>query len=476
MTHSSFRSHLISKLPGVVCTLFAVQPWLDCLSFWSNSSWTLALRLTLLALTTGTGFFLSSRKRAYYRLAGICLFLGLGHLWAVCMCGAQDLFTDTANFVRVLQLPCTALALITCLEAQPRCYGALKSGMAISLGSILFITLLSNLTGTEPHTYEDGSGILGWFSNTNSQSAILSMTVPVAVLWASQQKGWKHPLFWFLCLGGLSALYLLGTRLACFALLATGVGLSFFLLRERRREGAVLIAACLLFTALLPWSPMVEHQKQYYAVQYDRQAQINSSLSAYDLPSLEEPGLTEAELAARQALWVEALTPIYTFYVPDFVELFGAEETIAICDYSADIGVMTELRPKKLKFAQLLMDGSPASAKVFGLELSRFTVGENNYDVENDFHGIYYLYGAAGLAAMLLFLGYFLARLMRSLRNQGWTFLTADTVAWSIALGCCLLHCYFTAGVLRRPNAAFYLAACLAAVYQLTNKCPPSVQ
>ena len=137
---------------------------------------------------------------------------------------------------------------------------------------------------------------------------------------------------------------------------------------------------------------------------------------------------------------------------------------------------MTELRPKKLKFAQLLMDGSPASAKVFGLELSRFTVGENTYDVENDFHGIYYLYGAAGLAAMLLFLGYFLARLMRSLRNQGWTFLTADTVAWSIALGCCLLHCYFTAGVLCRPNAAFYLAACLAAVYQLTNKCPPSVQ
>lgn len=83
-------------------------------------------------------------------------------------------------------------------------------------------------------------------------------------------------------------------------------------------------------------------------------------------------------------------------YTPDFVSYFGAEQTIRLYGFSTEIGDLTELHLKKLQFARVLMEDSPLSARLFGLDLERFTIGETNYDVENDFHGIYYLYGAAG--------------------------------------------------------------------------------
>ena len=92
------------------------------------------------------------------------------------------------------------------------------------------------------------------------------------------------------------------------------------------------------------------------------------------------------------------------------------------------------------------------------------------YDVENDFHGVFYLCGMAGLVLMVLFLAWFLLRILLALiRDFRGTF-TLEAAGCGIALCCALAHAYFTAGVLRRPNVTFYLAALLAIVYGLTQK------
>lgn len=465
------RSPLSSNNTGLSRLLFGLvilQPLLDVLSYWIDGSpLTLILRFGLLSSIISVGFVVSKQKQLYYLASSVSLFLWAGHLWAISEFGIQDLVSDLTNYIRVLQLPLTALSLHSCLQADPTGCDALERGMAASLGIILLVLLLSNLTGTEPHTYEDGSGILGWFSNTNSQSAILSMLFPVSLSRSLRTDRFNPFLFWGILVGGCAALYGIGTRLAYFAMLATLFGLGIAMWIEQRFKAlSVMLGIMVLLALLTPISPMAQHQKLYYSVQADRQTQIDSALSQYDLPALDEAGLSDDALAARQALWVEALTPIYTLYAPDFVSYFGAERTIALCDYSAVIGDITELRPKKLMFARLLMEDSPISARLFGLELSRFTVGDQNYDVENDFHGIYYLYGIIGLFCLLLFLGVFLFPLMQAFLRHPLQALTADRIAWSIALGCCLLHAVFTAGVLRRPNASFYLAVCLAVLRQ----------
>ena len=127
------------------------------------------------------------------------------------------------------------------------------------------------------------------------------------------------------------------------------------------------------------------------------------------------------------------------------------------------------MRAKKLMFAKLLMDGDPLSSKLFGLELSRFTVGEHTYDVENDFHGMYYLYGWVGLGACLLFIAYFVYLIIWALVKNAKRYYTVEAASYGIAFLMCMAHVYNTAGVLRRPNGSIYLSAILAGIYYLVK-------
>jgi len=341
-----------------------------------------------------------------------------------------------------------------------------------SLAIILVVEVLAIVTGTDPHTYVDGRGVLGWFNNTNSQSSILCMIVPVSMAWSYEKKGVQSPWFWMISLGGLGALFLLGTRLGLFSLVASGfgLGLSQIIIKPSRWKQAIcFVLAAVVFLCLLPMSPMTSHQGTYSMVQTNRQAIIDERLAAYDLKPLDEAGISEEELQERKALWIEALSYTYSYHAEDFVKIFGLEQTIEHYNYSKDINVITEQRPKKLMFGELLMENSPLSARLFGVELARFTVGKNIYDVENDFHGVYFLYGWVGLAAMCLFLLYFIWLILKALLKNFKQYFTMEAASWGVALVCCLLHVYNTAGVLRRPNASFYLAAVLAAIYYLVQ-------
>ena len=164
---------------------------------------------------------------------------------------------------------------------------------------------------------------------------------------------------------------------------------------------------------------------------------------------------------------VAELTPIYEKYVPDFVKRFGAEKTMEMYDDTLDVRTFSSTRAKKLMFAEMLMVDSPASARWFGVEVSRFTFDGTIYDVENDFHGIYFLYGGVGFAAYLLFLAYFAFIIVKALIKNFKKYFTLEAVAYGISLIVCILHAYNTAGVLRRPNASVYMSIVLAVVYYL---------
>lgn len=477
---TSFRSRMVSMLPLFVFLLCVLQPLMDILSYWmaalslSNLP-TLILRFSVFALTLLFGLCLSDRKRFYYLVISFGLLLGLGHMFAARQAGYRNMFTDLTNYIRVLQMPLTVLCFVTFLRKNRKCDAALKNGLLAALLVILAAELLATATHTELHTYSDGTGYMGWFRNTNSQSAILSMLVPVASAWLYEKRGFKSPLFWLVTLGGFSALYFFGTRLCILGLAAAGFGLGISLLltcRAAWKRALALFAVTLTFLGLLPFSPMSVHQASYETVQAQRQDSLSNLIHMAYLPSLKEEGLSPEELAHRKELWVNFLTPIYTTYTPDFVEYFGIERTISMYDYSYDIRQLTATRPKKLQFARLLMADASRASHLFGIELDRFTINGNIYDVENDLHGIYFLYGYVGLFSMLAFLLYFLLLILSALFRDPKRYFTLDTAAWGIALALCLAHVFFTAGVLRRPNASFYLSAILAALYDRIKSDP----
>ncbi|MBR2047877.1 MAG: O-antigen ligase family protein [Oscillospiraceae bacterium] len=473
---ADLREKLISWLPLLTFCLFALQIPMDVLSFWMgrlgmSNLLTLALRLGVLAVVLLAGFLASGNKKIWWITAGVLGALFAGHLWAIFDYGVSSLMTDLTNFVRVVQMPLLTVCLICFMKENHKCYDAMKWGVATCLWLVFLVQILAILTGTEPHTYKDGSGYIGWFNNTNSQSNNLCMLAPVAIALTLKKWGMKHPAFWLTLAGSVTAMFFLSTRLAYLGLVITTLGLGISLIfinwRDWKRAIAFFLIA-IVFVGLIPVSPMVTHQNQYESVQVDRQEGIDQSMKETQPPveaeTTEPP--TQEELMAQK---IEKLTWIYEFYIPDFVEIFGLERTMEMFNYTSDIYQLTMLRPKKLKFAQMLMDDSPFSARLFGLELSRFTVNNNIYDVENDLHGIYYLYGVAGLAAMLLFLAYFVWLILWALFKDIRKYFTWDAAAWGIAFLLSAPHIYCTAGVLRRPSAAIYLAAALAAVYYLVK-------
>ena len=93
------------------------------------------------------------------------------------------------------------------------------------------------------------------------------------------------------------------------------------------------------------------------------------------------------------------------------------------------------------------------------------------FDVENDFHGIYFLYGIVGLALMVAYLGVFavLRPCWRILRDPK-RYLTLPVCAYSTASAILVINAYFSASVLRRPNASVYLSIALAVLWILTEK------
>lgn len=458
--------------------MLVIQPVMDVVSYWfsefgiSNAP-TLLMRMAVMAVALLWGYWISDRKRVYWIAAGILALLYAGHAFACMQVGYRDVVGDLSNYIRVAQMPLMMIVFTTCMRRNKRAFSWTLGGASVALLTVWGVEILSLITGTDPSTYDDGSGILGWFYNTNSQSAILSMLLALLLVWllehALKGKRYRPAVFWPVAVLGCLALYCLGTRLAYFSIFAVTLGLAVSIFLNRRvlwRYAVGLIALAAVMAALYPFSPMVKHQQNYEAVQQDRQEQTNDVIGD---PNTEDPENTqEMEPEAYQEL-VEKLTPIYEEYVGDFVKVFGAEETMRMYNYTTDTFAFSNVRQKKLMFAEALMQNSPVSARFFGVELSRFTVNGNIYDVENDFHGIYCLYGYAGLAVYLLFLLYFVGLIIWVLIKNAKRYFTLEAAAHGIALAVCVLHVYNTAGVLRRPNASIYLSLILAGIYYLVR-------
>lgn len=485
------KNWLRQHIPQFTAALLLIQPVMDVISFWLqrfdlSTAPTLVLRMGILGITILYGFLVSDRKQVYYIAAAVCVAIAAGHVYACLQLpdGYVSPIQDLTNYVRVVQMPLLAICLITFLRQNEETFAAIQRSLTGVLLIILAVEILCVVTNTDYGTYTDGIGTIGWFSNTNSQSNNLCILVPISLAWQLVQEKRNMPLFWVTAMLSFAALYFFGTRLAYLGIYATCIGLSFTIFLVRRRDwkiAAALLGIAILATALMTYSPMVEHMRVNGGIQNERQGYINMQIgddleevkaliqkvpgNSGNSSSSEEKGMTEEE---RQQL-IEDLTPVYEHYVSDFVEIFGAEKTMEMFNYSIDVHDFSAIRPKKLMFAQMLMNDSPVSSQIFGLNLARFTVGENIYDVENDFHGLYYLYGWVGLGAYLLFLAYFVYLIIWALIKNARKYYTPEAAAYGIAFLMCLAHAYNTAGVIRRPNASIYLSVILAVFYYLVR-------
>lgn len=442
-------------LPGALVALCAAQPLLDVLSFWTQdlawgSKLTLALRLLLFLCVVLTGFVLSGHKRAYWITAAVCAVLYAAHMLACLRANeaftAANLISDAANFIRVAQIPLFTIAFITFLRCCRQGFASFERGITIAFWIIAAVELLSALTGTDPYTYSGKHiGLRGWFYGASTQSAILSMLVPLTLCPALRSGNIRR---WLpVAVVGFAELFCFATRLAYMSLFVTAIGTGIIWAITRRGDRKIYIALLLcaaVCAAAFPVSPMRQNQQAVAANAVRKQENIDRLVTQ-----------GKAEFGDQGYAY---LTYAYDEYLGGTVERYGLEATAEMYGYSTKAADITNVRTIKINYCRLMLNTEPFTSRLFGLSYDEMTYHGYCYDVENDFHGITYLYGWAGLACLLAFLGYFLVIIVRALIRNARRYFTVEAGACGVALCTCLAHIYNTAGVLRRPNASFISA------------------
>ena len=142
----------------------------------------------------------------------------------------------------------------------------------------LAVEIISVITGTDPGTYTDGTGIIGWFHNTNSQSSNLCVLVPISLAWQLSRKKRNWILFWITAVLGCFSMYFFATRLAYLGIAVVTAGMALSILLARRSDWKValgFLALFALFALLMPRSPMMIHLNATSGKQDERQGYIN---------------------------------------------------------------------------------------------------------------------------------------------------------------------------------------------------------
>lgn len=466
---AGFIQRNISKF---IILIFILQPLMDMLSFFvekigSGYSITLLLRFGVLAVTALVGFIASKRKKAYIIFALAALFVLAGHVVACMKQEYLQPIDDIANYVRVIQMPLFAMCFISFMRLGDQAYDAIEKGLIINFIIITVSIVLSVITGTYGHTYVDNEiGVLGWFNTSNAQSAIMSMMAPLMTIFAYRKK--KYWLIALAVVASFAQLYFLGTRLAFLAMAVTLFGVAFTMLVRKEWDLKVLaiIGVCFVICCgFIKQSPMYRNQTVYNQSMNDKQGDANVMMNMQDGKRSEEEWNRMSNYEKKQILSV-----IYEFYNTKFLcRRFGIDEVLDAYDYTYSIQEITATRHQKIIYCDLLMkEQNSVWSKMFGMELSRMTYAGNIYDVENDFHGVFYLYGYFGLMFFILFVGYFVFLILKVLIKDFKKYFTWEAAAFGMAFCIALIYAYNTAGVLRRPNSSFYLSVVLAVIYYLT--------
>ena len=209
------------------------------------------------------------------------------------------------------------------------------------------------------------------------------------------------------------------------------------------KSAVVIMALAAICACSYQLSPMAENQRLFQESLIEQQA------------AADDPNMTIDEL--------------YEKYMSAMVDRFGIDEVKAFYHNSRDISVIGDVRLYKINYCKMVMSQLPESSKLFGFELAETRHQQSVFDVENDFHGIYFLYGIIGLALLIGYLLYYAAKALTGLfRTDSETdkiWLLAACVSALILI----INSYFSASVLRRPNASFYLSITLAIVSFLTE-------
>lgn len=461
----------IRKTDRWLVLLLALQPCLDVLAYWTRNDRVtpagIVRLLLLIALPCYT--MLRTRKRKSFLLflavvGGFCLL----HAENCLRVGYLSPAFDLRYLAGVVQMPVFSVCFLLFLQDDETKEAAFFGFAAAALLTVFFL-LLSRLTGTGNVTYGEGLGYSGWVIdvNRNANSTNLVIYGALGLYLAIRTRRLSVAALASVVLTGV---YLTnGTKGCYFSIFVIFLAYTlWFLLFERAWEGRrriclMLAALCVFSAAIYPWTPRCRVSESQRDAARGSQGEIEATLL--------EQGIDITDMSPEERFADPAVKEVFVHYywkylgvLPDLIDRFGMDRVLMRYRMSTDVGMLIDNRVMERQYAGMIFEDSDLLTRMVGFEVSEMGF-DGLYDLENDWHAIFYYYGYLGFALYVGFVLFFLLRALKKLLRDREQALCLENFALFLTLILNLGLAHFSGETLRRPNVSIWLSLILALVW-----------
>ena len=459
--------------------LLAAQPVLDVLAFWTrNETATPAgyIRLLLLVLIPLMVLFTTKKKKQFFLFLMIVGSYSILHILNSRRCGYISPVTDIRYLASVVQMPVFAVSFLLLIQDEKTRDDAFR-GIAAAAALTLLFLIVSRLTRTGNVTYGEGLGYSGWVidENRNANSTNLVLFGCFCTFFAISS-GTLRALI--PVLAAVDAVFLInGTKGCYFSLFAIFLSYAGFLVLEKvflkkqmNRRILILLLALSAFSAIIyPWTPRCKVTEAQQRTARGTQGEIEATLM--------EKGIDITNMSTQERFDNPVVKEVFEHYYwkylgvkPDLIDRFGMDRVLMQYRMSTDVGRLIDARVMERQYAAMVYQDSDLLTRMLGFEVSQMGPDgyDGVYDMENDWHAVFYYYGWLGFVLYVGFVLLFALRILQCVRINFSGSLTLMNFCILLSLGLSIGLAHFSGAMLRRPNVSIWLSLILALIWYQT--------
>ena len=232
----------------------------------------------------------------------------------------------------------------------------------------------------------------------------------------------------------------------------------------------VLLVLSVFSAAIYPLTPRYQVTKAQQETARGTQGEIEATLL--------EKGIDITDMSAEERFENPEVREVFEFYYwkylgvkPDLIDRFGMDRVLMQYRMSTDVARLIDARVMERNYADMVFQDSDTLTKLVGFEVSQMGPNgyDGSYDMENDWHAIFYYYGYLGFALYVGFVLYFLLRVLRRVLKDFRGSLTLENFTYLLTLVLIIGLAHFSGATLRRPNVSIWLSLVLALIYYVTE-------
>ena len=338
---------------------------------------------------------------------------------------------------------------------------------AAALLTILFF-VLARITNTGNVTYGEGLGYSGWVidENRNANSTIFVILGCFSIYFALNSS--KNTNLFLIPLT-VDIVYLVtGTKGCYFSIFAVFISYGVYLLyqkyvlrKELKRTALIILTVLAVFSAVIyPWTPRYKVTEAQRKTARGTQGEIEATLL--------EKGIDITDMSPQERFDNPVVKEVFEFYYwkylgvkPDLIDRFTMDRVLMQYKMSTNVAKLIDARVMERNYADMVFQDSDLPTKIVGFEASEMGF-DGVYDLENDWHAVFYYYGYLGFFLYVGFVLTILYRCLLVLWRDSFKTITLEQFCCFLVFILVIGLAHFSGATLRRPNVSIWLSLILA--------------